>query len=91
MSEDKGAKKRAVSDLNAIEALRKVPAFVRIAQRQLEELDKRRERILHDTSLGIEELYEERLLYLGAKEASEMLTGDEASCRRIIDSEPQSE
>ena len=91
MPEDKGAKKRAVADLNAIEALRKVPAFSYLARISLQALDKRREKILHDKALTAEELYAERLMYLGAKEQSELVAGDEAACRSIIDSETQSE
>jgi hypothetical protein len=87
MAEDKAAKKRATDDLNDIETLRKIPAFNRYFSRRIwEEVDKLLEKVLHDKKLTPEKLHEARLLYLAAKETAELLTGDEAACRRLIDS-----
>ncbi len=86
MPEDTRAKKRATDDLNAIEALRKVPAFNYLIRRCWEEVDKHRDKLLTDRSLSPEALHLERARYLKAKEMAELTTGDEAACRSILES-----
>lgn len=83
--EDVSAKQRAAQDLEDIERLRKNPHFIRYFERRvLEELDKRREKVLHDRKLTKDQLWEERLLYLAARDMSTMLVGEEAACRNVI-------
>jgi hypothetical protein len=91
MPEDKAAKKRASDDLNDIEALRKIPAYNRVFGRRVwDEVDKRREKVLHG-KLTDDQLHDARIEYQSWKDMAEMLTGDEAACRRIIDSETQAD
>lgn len=84
-NEDVKSKQRAQQDIEDIERLKKTPAFTRYFERRLlEELSKRREKVLHDKQLTKDQLWEERLLYLAMKDVSTMLVGEEAACRNII-------
>jgi hypothetical protein len=85
LREDVAAKTRAVQDLEDIEKLKKTPAYTRYFERRvLEELEKRREKVLHDRQLSKDELWEARLLYLAARDTATMMASEEAACRNVI-------
>jgi len=85
MSEDLQAKKRAQDDLNDIDALKKNQPFNRFFLRRVnEEVEKRREAVLHRRELTPEELYNERLLYLAALDTAKLMENEEAACRSIL-------
>jgi hypothetical protein len=89
MSEDLQAKKKARDDLNDIEALERFEPFSRLFLRRVnEELDKRRENVLHNRTLTAEELYNERLLYLAARDTAKMMENDKVNCRKLLGSVP---
>lgn len=82
---DAAARKKASEDLADIEALKRFEPFNRLFVRRVnEELEKRRETVLHKRDLTPEALYNERLLYLAALDTSNLLATDERSCRNTL-------
>lgn len=84
-SQETKQRKRAAADLNAIDELRRTPAYTEYFERRVnEEVEKRRQKLLEDRSLTAEELYQERLLYFAVLDTSRMMEKDEVGCRNIL-------
>lgn len=82
---DAAARKKASDDLADIEALKRFEPFNRLFVRRVqEELEKRREIVLHKRDLTPEALHNERLLYLAALDTSNLMKNDETACRNTL-------
>lgn len=90
MSSENDVKKRAVNDLEAIERLQKNEDFTGYFMRRvLGEVERSREKVLHDRSLKKDDLYEERLRYLAALDTSQLMAKDVAACRSTLGPVPE--
>jgi len=89
---DIAAGKKAQKDLEDIEALKRFKPFNEYYQRRLyEEVVKLSEKVLHNDSLDDSQRHDARIEYKTVKRIWDMLDEEESACRRIIDSETQSE